>query len=244
MPMFQKLVNGLTELLYPKTCLVCKNKLANRAAVEELVCRECWKKIPLNLPPFCHRCGRRLEAKNFTKHICPGCAKRQLHFDRAFSPCKYDGVIKELIHEFKYKNKDYLGPALSRLMAEFIREYELPMDDFAAIVPIPLHKARLREREFNQAEILSRHIAEEFDKELIVDALQRHRHTKTQTDLETNERFLNVKGSFSVNKAGALKGKNLLVIDDVLTTGATSSEAAGALKDAGAVIIFVLTLAN
>jgi len=145
---------------------------------------------------------------------------------------------------FKYKDKDYLGLTLSRLMVEFIREYNLPMDFIDLVVPVPLHKTKLREREFNQAEILSNHIASQFNKKLLPDALMRLRHTKTQTELEMDERMINVKGSFSAAKNKDLKGKNILLVDDVLTTGATSSEAAYALKNAGAHIVFVLTLAN
>jgi len=167
-----------------------------------------------------------------------------LHFNRAFSPCVYEGAIKNLIHEFKYKGKDHLGRPLSKLMTDFIKEYNLATDCLDFIVPIPLHKTRLREREFNQAEILAKHIAEEFKKDLLSDCLIRHRHTKTQTDLENNQRLLNVKGSFSVNRGRDLKGKNVLLVDDVLTTGATSSEAANVLRSAGADIVFVLTLAN
>jgi ComF family protein len=241
--MLRRLINGLVDIVYPKTCLACKNKLES-ASIDNLICAQCWAKIKRNAPPFCHSCGRHLEKSNFTKNVCPSCLKAKLHFDRAFSPCAYTGVIKELIHAFKYNNRDYLGLPLSRLMIEFIREYNLPMGYLDFIIPIPLHKTRLREREFNQAQILAKFIAGEFKKEVLSDALLRLRHTKTQTDLETEERLLNVKGSFSVTNNKGIKGKSILLVDDVLTTGATSSEAAYALKGAGANIVFVLTLAN
>jgi ComF family protein len=167
-----------------------------------------------------------------------------LHFDRAFSPCVYEGVIKELIHAFKYQGKDYLGAVLSRLMVEFIEDYNVPVDLLDLIIPIPLHKTRLREREFNQAGILSNHIAHQFNKKVAHGILRRLRNTQTQTELETEQRLLNVKDSFAVTKSQDIKGKKILLIDDVLTTGATSSEAAYALKNAGANIVFVLTLAN
>jgi len=242
--MLRGLINGLVDIIYPKACLVCKNRLGDTPAVENVVCAECWSKIKRNLPPFCHTCGRHLEASKFIKNICPSCLKKQPHFDRAFSPCAYEGVIKILIHEFKYRNKDYLGRALARLMTDFINEYDLPMDCLDLVIPVPLHKTRLREREFNQAGILSGHIAEGFKKTALSDNLIRHRDTKTQTGLENKERLLNVKGSFMVKNTAAIKGKNILLIDDVLTTMATCSEAAYALKAAGANIVFVLSLAN
>ncbi len=243
MNMLRRFLNTLTDIVYPKACLICKKKLRDIACVDNLVCLECWGKIKKNPPPFCRSCGRHLE-KPIYRNICPPCVRRQPHFDRAFSPCVYEGTIKELIHAFKYQGKDYLGPTLTRLMTEFIEEYNLPMDILDLVIPVPLHKVRLREREFNQAQILSGHIARKFGKNDSHDSLKRLRLTKTQTELEMDERLLNVKGSFVTVKNEAVKGKNILLVDDVLTTGATCSEAAYALKDAGANIVFVLTLAN
>ncbi|PIP18631.1 MAG: ComF family protein [Candidatus Omnitrophica bacterium CG08_land_8_20_14_0_20_41_16] len=237
------MLRSLRDIIYPKTCLSCKTKISATTG-EELICRKCYSEIKRNLPPFCSSCGRHLEKNNLNKNICPACIKKRLNFDRAFSPCVYDGVIKKLIHEFKYKGKDNLGAALSKIMIDFIKEYNLPISYLDFIIPMPLHKTRLREREFNQAEILGIHIAKEFKKDLVSGALMRHRQTKTQTELKNNERFLNVADSFSITNPANLKGKNLLLIDDVLTTGATSSEAALTLKKAGAHAVFVLTLAN
>lgn len=241
--MLQGFIRGLTEIMYPKLCLSCKNKL-DASSANDYICSRCWLKIKKNTPPFCHSCGRHLEKNNPIKNICPGCLKRKFNFDRAFSPCAYEGVIKDLIHEFKYNGKTHLGQPLGRIMTGFIREYRLPIDYLDMIIPVPLYKTRLRQREFNQAEVLGRHIAEEFKKILEPDALIRLRQTKTQTELAPEERFLNVKASFAADAGVDLKMKNLLVVDDVLTTGATSSEAARALKNAGANIVFILTLAN
>lgn len=242
--MLRRLMHGLIDILYPEICIACRDRLAERAAIDGLVCAECWGKARINLPPFCHSCGRHLEKAHLYRGICPGCIRRRLHFDRAFSPFVYEGVIKELLHEFKYKNKPYLGSILSQPMIEFIKEYDLPMQHLDFIIPVPLHKTRLREREFNQAQILSSHIAQEFNKELLSDCLMRHRQTKTQTELEQEARLLNVKDSFNVAEDARIKGRNILLVDDVLTTAATCSEAACALKRAGAGMVFVLTLAN
>jgi len=241
--MLRGLLNGLTDIVWPKICLSCKNKL-DKSAVHDFICDKCWNSIKRNIPPFCKSCGRRLEKSNIAKNICPSCIRKNLYFDAAFSPCVYTGVLKELIHEFKYKNKDYLGYPLSKLMVRFIKEYNMPIDFVDFIVPVPLHKSKLREREFNQAEVLSTHIAKEFKKNLLSDALLRTRSTKTQADLEISERILNVKDSFAVSKQDDVRKKNILLIDDVLTTGATTSEASLALKRAGANIVFVLTLAS
>lgn len=241
--MLRRLLNGLVDIVYPRICLACKKRLTPQS-VANLICMQCWGKIKRNLPPFCYHCGRHIDPKINLKNICNSCIKRPLHFDRAFSPCVYEGVIKELIHQFKYKNKDYLGLILSKLMIEFIREYNLPMEYMDLIISLPLHKARLREREFNQAQVLGNYIAKEFNKTLLNNCLIRRRLTKTQTELEEGERFLNVQDSFSLNTEESLKGKNILLVDDVLTTGATASEAARVLKEAETNIVFVLTLAS
>ncbi len=242
--MIPRMINGLLDIVYPKTCVICKKKIKGRGSIDNVICAECWRKVKKNLPPFCLRCGRNLHRNKSVKNICVACVKKPPHFDRAFSPCVYEGTIKELIHEFKYKNKEHLGATLSRLMIEFIKEYNVPMEFLDLIVPLPLHKTRLREREFNQAEILSRHIAKEFNKEMSNDSLIRHRYTRTQTELTPDERIANVKDSFLVQKPEIIKNKNILLVDDVSTTQATSSEAAFALKESGANIVFVLTLAN
>lgn len=244
--MFRKFLDSLADIIYPKTCLVCKTNLKNKPTVDDIVCTDCWMKTKRNLPPFCFRCGRHLDRNNLTKNICPSCIRKPLYFDRAFSPYIYEGVIKELIHAFKYKGKDYLARTLSKAMIEFIKEYTIPLDFIDLIVPMPLHNARLRERDFNQAKILSDYIAKEFNKTISDTILVRKRNTVTQTDLEPAERLKNVKDCFSVNyKVNLnLKEKNILLIDDVLTTGATASEAALTLKSAGANTVFVLTLAS
>ena len=242
--MLRDLLKGLADLVYPKRCVVCKCTIAKKATIDEVICWECWNKIKKNTPPFCHCCGRVLKKNSFAKHICPECVRKKFHFDRAYSPCIYDGAIKELIHEFKYNGKDYLGNTLSKLMINFIKEYDLPVEYIDFIVPVPLHKSRLREREFNQSQILSKHIASEFNKPLLADTLIRHRQTRTQTELDTEKRLTNVEGSFRVENKEIVRGKNILLIDDVLTTAATSSEAAFTLKSSGAGIVFVLTLAN
>lgn len=240
--MLKELITGLKDIIYPKICISCKISLKNISSIDEIICNECWNKIQRNLPPFCYKCGRHLD--DITETVCNSCLKNVLYFDRAFSPCVYEGIIKELIHEFKYKNKDYLGYTLSKLMIEFIKNYNLPMDDIDLIIPIPLHKTRLREREFNQAQILSLEVAKEFNKVMLEQILIRNLYTKTQTELEYKKRILNVKDSFLVVQKDIIKDKNVLLIDDVLTTGATASWAAYALKNSGANMIFVLTLAS
>lgn len=242
--MLRGLLKGLTDLIYPNCCLACKNRIKPCGAEQDFICASCRDKIEMNLPPFCACCGRRLSKDNLVKNICSGCLKTRFHFDRAFSPCKYSGTIKKLIHEFKYAGRDYLGQSFGSIMNSFIKEYALPIEYVDFIIPIPLHNSRLREREFNQAQILSEQVGKEFNKKVLPGVLIRNKATKTQTELNPEERRLNVEKSFYVTKPALVKNRNLLLIDDVLTTGATSSEAARSLKESGAGIVFVMTLAN
>jgi len=237
------LFKGIKDLIYPNCCLACKNRIES-AQAENLVCAPCWEKIEKNLPPFCVSCGRRLDKKGMAKNICSSCLKVKFYFDRAFSPCLYTGTIKKLIHEFKYAGKDYLGKPLGELMNKFIKDYRLPIAYLDFIIPVPLHKSRMREREFNQAQVLSEQVAKEFNKKILPDVLVRSRPTRTQTELSFEERRKNVESNFTVKNSECIRGANLLLIDDVLTTGATSSEAAKTLKDSGARVIFVMTLAS
>jgi len=241
--MFFGLLKGFKDLIYPNHCLVCKNRLETTGE-QNLVCPGCWDKVEKNLPPFCASCGRHLDAKAIAKNTCASCGNEKFYFDRAFSPCAYTGTVKKLIHEFKYGGKDYLANPLGSIMNTFIRDYNLPIQHLDFIIPLPLHQSRQREREFNQAEILSRKVAEEFNKQLLTGALIRSKPTKTQTELTLEERRKNVAESFSVARPELIKDTNLLLIDDVLTTGATSNEAAKSLKQAGAKIVLLMTLAN
>ena len=241
--MFAGLLKGLRNLVYPKTCLACHSRIPEQQK-QDFICLSCSKSIERNLPPFCVSCGRKLEKRSLSKNICLSCSKKDLQFDRAFSPCVYTGVVKKLIHEFKYKGKDFLKKPLSAIMSDFIREYSLPIDELDLIIPVPLHSSKSREREFNQARLLADCLGETFRKEVAADALKRHKQTKTQAALKEELRFLNVNGSFSVQNPQAIRDKQILLVDDVLTTGATSSEAAKTLKNAGARLVFVITLAN
>jgi len=241
--MIRRFINNFIDVLYPKCCRICHQRLKTNS-VDNLICIDCWSKIKKNVPPFCRRCGRTIKNNCFLKNICPQCQRTDFAFDRAFSPCVYEGVVKELISQFKYKGNDYIGTSLSRLLIDFVEDYNLELKLFDLIIPVPLHPKKLREREFNQAQILSKCLADKFGMELSTNNLIRVRDTSTQTDLTDRERWRNMEGSFTVRNGSHLKRKNILLIDDVLTTGATCCEASHALKEAGVAVIFVLTLAN
>ncbi len=151
---------SLINILYPKRCAVCYQSIKSDS-VDELVCRQCWLKIKKNVPPFCSVCGRHLENPGISG-ICKSCQDKKYSFNRVYSACVYEGVLKELIHQFKYSKKEYLGTTLARLLIESIQGYGLPPGEFDFVIPVPLHRRKLREREFNQTDLLAETVALEF----------------------------------------------------------------------------------
>lgn len=237
------LVRGGIDLLLPRVCASCKKPLQTPDRSQH-VCRDCWSRIKKHRPPFCPGCGRSLEQDTLAADACSRCAQTSGQIDRAWSPCEYEGVIQTLIHEFKYKHKEYLAPLLARLMADCLTERAVALSGIDVIVPIPLHPAKLREREFNQSETLARLIAAQLEIPLVPGILVRKRNTRTQTELTPRQRVENLREAFGVTAPAGINGKTLLLVDDVLTTGATVSEAARALKKAGAAAVFALTIAS
>jgi len=171
--------------------------------------------------------------------LCGLCSAGLIRFDAAYSYGGYDGPLRTLLHLFKYQRMRPLARPLGRLMVR-----ALPRDErFDAIVPMPIHWRRWMARGYNQSELLAREVGARSG--LPVERLlRRTRHTPVQAGLTSRERRLNVKNSFAVPDPGRVGGRCLLLIDDVLTTGATLNAASGALKQAGAARIAILTLAR
>ena len=241
--MLKTFLGSLLNIIFPKTCLVCHRPLKD-SNISNFLCLDCWRSIKKNAPPLCTICGRQIRGVQVYKSVCPACQRQQFSFDRAFSPCVYEGVARELIHKFKYQNRDYLSQILSKIIIDFIRQYRITLIFFDLVMPIPLHKTRLKEREFNQAELLAHQIAREFSLPVSASNLWRKKYRKPQVELKEEKRRENIKGCFGLRNPAEVKGKNIILVDDVLTTGATCSEAASVLKAAGALSVWVLTLAN
>jgi ComF family protein len=157
-------------------------------------------------------------------------------FERVLYYGKYDGVLKEAIHQYKFNKVRRLSKPLAMLLQE------LPFPDSDAIVVVPLHTKRLREREFNQTALLGRYLSKKIKIPLLLDALIKIKETRPQTGLSSEERLRNLKNAFVARDI--VKGLNLLLIDDVITTGTTIKECSKALQKAGARGITVLALAR
>lgn len=232
-----ELTKYFTNLIYPLHCAACVTPL--HPLDEFGVCRQCVEQIRPNPKPYCRSCGRSVDK---TLAPCAECRKRRFHFDRAYSAYLYEGALKELIHLFKYRSRISLSRLLGRLMADYLKENRELLSAIDVITYVPLSARRLRTREFNQSKVLALKIAE-WSGIPVVDALAKRAHTRPQNELSRDERLANLSGAFEA-KEEAAKGKNILLIDDVMTTGATFDECAKALKKSGAKGVACLALAR
>lgn len=195
-------------------------------------------------PPFCDKCGERFDGMISTAFECSNCQGRHWHFEwaRAYYPA--EGAVREAIHGFKYKEQFHLRRHLvDWLEAGFDRHIAPDGIAWDGLVPVPLHPLRRRERGFNQAAEIARGLSQRRHIP-VTDCLQRLRPTDTQIKLSRDERWRNLRGAFGLRSKFDVVGKNLLVIDDVFTTGATCEGCAEVLHHAGALSIGVLTVAR
>ena len=235
------LIKALINLIFPQLCIVCGKRLADED--KPYICSKCWSRNKLIQPPYCPRCGQPLLREVSGDPVCNECRRIKYHFRWARAAGIYEGVLKEAIHLLKYRGVRTLVDPLGDLMIEHLRSNgNLP--EFDLILPVPLHRAKLRQREFNQAAGLARRISKYFEIPVSTDNLQQIRSTKSQTKLTKAQRIANVKGTFRVKRADELNKKSVLLIDDVFTTGATVDECSKVLLAAGAKEVFVMTLAR
>ena len=228
----------ILDFIYPQRCPVCQATLSSG---RELMCRNCMLKFREKkrlLGPCCPSCKRQLPS------LSDGCeCEGSDHaLEAVFSLGVYGEETEALIENFKYKRKRRLGSFLSEVLGETLLEsVKLPRAGF--IVPVPLHKRKLRERGFNQSQAVADQLSEKLGIPVLSDSVIRKRNTRSQTGLSREERQKNVKGAFRLTGKVDLEGRALLLVDDVLTTGATMSECARTLKSAGADKIWGVTLA-
>ncbi|MES2707242.1 MAG: ComF family protein [Verrucomicrobiota bacterium] len=251
--LFSRLQRGLRPLLdlvYPPRCAACAVRIPENSGAD--FCADCAKDLEPVRPPFCATCGEPFSGKLTEPFDCPNCAGHPFDFDFAISAWQSTGPMRKAIHRFKYQRCLHLRLALARRLHDALADPRLAeiQEPAAAenwgIVPVPLHSRRLRERGFNQSAELARLLAR-FTGLPCHDALRRTRYTTAQARLDRKERLANLSGAFTVSRKALtrLDGKNVLLIDDVFTTGSTTHECASVLKkSAGAARVIVLTVAR
>jgi competence protein ComFC len=232
---------SLLDLVYPRACSGCGGRVGPDF---HHVCWDCLSQVLFVQPPYCALCGDPVEGRVDHQYTCFHCSSATPHFDRARSAARYRGVVQELLREFKYRDALWLKPDLVRLLESCAAAHYDVGTDVDAVTSVPLYPARQRERGYNQAEILAGALARRLRKPLLSRCLMRVRPTQTQTHLPLRDRATNVRGAFRARRTRRLENQRVLLVDDVMTTGATVNECARALKEAGAARVYVVTVAR
>ena len=237
--LIRRAADAALSLVYPPHCVAC----GVETAAGIFLCRHCSASARPIESPFCHRCSLPFEGELTTQFQCSNCEDRILHFTAAVSGFRARGVVRDLIHRFKYDREYHLRHQLSTWAAAGLGDERLQNPDFEAFVPVPLHSARQREREFNQAEAIADLLAERTGKP-VLNVLKRIRYTDSQTRHDRAERMENLRGAFHVRQPAAVLNRHLVLVDDVFTTGSTVEECARVLTEAGAASVRALVIAR
>lgn len=232
MTIMHKLAFSLLSALYPSDCPVCKKPSDDIYYAP--VCKECWSNIRRYAGPCCRVCATPLVSEYSI--ICGECLGHPPPFKEVLSFGIYSGALSEAVHLLKFSRLKRLARPLGKLLLE------LPVPGADGIVPVPVTGRTLRQRGFNQTLLLSRIVSKHFRIPLYMDMLYKRKETLPQIGLGAKERLSNLKGVFGVQ--GDLTGMSLILLDDVMTTGATAKECSKSLKKAGAKDVTVVTLAR
>lgn len=238
-----KVLTAVLDLIYPRYCLVCNISLNNTD--RRALCSDCTTKVTfINQDTSCPRCGLDLGPYVQTDTLCRECHAHPPKFAKAIAVACYDGVIREAIHKFKYAKERVLLDELSGLLIARWQGVTQLLPQMDMIMPAPLYRGKLKERGFNQSQLLAERLSQSTGIRLETDNLIKTRPTPDQAGLDSVNRKKNLIDAFAVTNPKNIDGKNILLIDDVLTTGATASEISRTLKKAGAKGVYVLVLAR
>ena len=241
---FESWLDAALSFFYPEWCQICGSERAKPK--EGFVCGRCRARpggLRCIVPPICDRCGLPFEGAIDTPMVCANCRDLELHFSRARAAVVATDLVLDVIHRYKYGRALWFEPFLVQLlMNEAVPHIAQAPWDW--IVPVPLHPVKRREREFNQAERLAKPLSDATGVPLNTNLIRHIKPTQTQTMLNRTQRAANVRKAFAMRSRIQLSGQRIILVDDVLTTGATTSACAQVLKAAGAGEIIVWTVAR
>ena len=231
---------ALLDLVYPRSCAGCGGAVGGEGTY---LCWECLSQLLVVRRPFCAVCGDPVEGRVDQDFVCYPCCDDPPAFDTARSAARYDGVLRTALCELKYRKGVWMEPDLVQILHGCLTAHHagLPLD---AVVCVPLHPSKQRRRGYNQARLLAAGLARRVGLPLLEGVLERVRATPTQTGLTAPHRKDNVRNAFRACRGSSVAGRRLLLVDDVMTTGATLSECARALKKAGAASVHALSVAR
>lgn len=231
---------NILDFLWPRACAACGGIVGNTG---RHLCWDCLAALPLIRAPFCSCCGDPVEGAITRGYVCSACVDRPPAFEQARSAVRFRGPIREVLHGFKYAAATHVSRDLAVLLHACVRaEYGRALVD--AVAYVPLHAVKQRERTYNQSRLLAEDLAVLMRLPLADGCLERCRPTDTQTHLSAKRRAANVRGAFRACQPGWIQSRHFLLVDDVMTTGATVRECARVLKDAGAATVRVVTVAR
>lgn len=228
------------HLLFPQTCVHCREDLP--PLHEDPVCRACFRKLERIPALSCRSCGVPLLGGGAHCAPCRDRAADPQGLKLLRAPFLYNNTMKSIVHAMKYLGRKSVAAGAGRWMADYLKSsMELPPPEI--LVPVPLHRRRHWDRGYNQAFLLARTIADQASVQAL-EALERTRPTRPQFDLHVQERLANVQGAFVLRNGFTVRGRSVLLVDDVATTGATLKECAGVLRREGAADVNALVLAR
>jgi len=223
------------DLLYPPCCALCRVRIFEDGPV---ICDGCRTGLLPICAPYCERCGHALVSP---VAACPACPGRTFYFDGALSGFQFNRPVQDLIHQVKYRNRPGIGRYLGFLLGKRV-EREQGLSHITAVVPVPLHPLRKRERGYNQSEYIALGISDATGVPVLRNGLVRTRNTPSQTSLSPEARMANVAGVFEVDRVESVRGAAVALVDDIFTTGATLNSCARVLLRAGTESVSALTV--
>ncbi len=231
----------ILDFVFPQNCISCEGDIKEAG---NFLCSGCRKDIGFIRQPFCVHCGVPADLSYEYPHeefLCGVCRQNPYQFDQARSLGFYDTVLRTAIHHFKYRRQMGVLPEIDCLLEKYFEENPGFCQGFT-VSPVPLHFNKMKERGFDQAFLIARQVAKVLKLPLEGGLLRRVRATSAQATMTRTERARNIKGAFEVNRPELVAGKNILLVDDVFTTGATVNEASRTLKKNGVAKVHVFTL--
>lgn len=234
-----KIFKNFVKIIFPSHCLACEKIIS----ADGLFCANCWPKLQFISEPKCAICAYPFEFQGLSL-LCAKCLTKKPSFDKSVAIFRYNWVIRKIISSLKYRDQTFVAKKFARLLFDKAKN-EIAACDL--IIAVPLHYKRLKKRKFNQAILLAKNLSKFApEKKFYVDFLVRIKHTKPQVELKKKERENNLKNAFALNEKylQLVRGKKIILIDDVTTTGATLENCAKVLKKSGAIEVVTLVIAK